>query len=72
MMGLMGKSSVHHRSTIVRELGLQLDELGFMVILAIVLMRNPRSIEVLTWESHGSGGVLQLSAESVPQAPFRR
>ena len=42
MMGLMGKSTVHDKNTMVREVGLQLDQLGFMVILAVVLMGNPR------------------------------
>ena len=42
MMGLMGKSTVHDKNTMAREVGLQLDQLGFMVILAVVLMGNPR------------------------------
>lgn len=42
MMGLMGKSTVHDKNTMVREVGLQLDQLEFMVILAVVLMGNPR------------------------------
>ena len=52
MMGLMGKSTVHDKNTMVREVGLQLDQLGFMVILAVVLMGNPRYIEVLKWKKN--------------------